>query len=83
MGNGRSIIFSSNRQKSQLLSRELNMILRTHLNESGSIELKEGQDLFLPYHANLPQEIKEQTIKKLQQGEILGVVATKICGGRD
>lgn len=73
----RSIIFSSNRQQAQLLSRELNMILRTHLNESGSVELKEGQDLFLPYHANLPQETKEQTIKKLQQGEILGVVATK------
>ncbi|WP_159067671.1 DEAD/DEAH box helicase [Paenibacillus ihuae] len=73
----RSIIFSSNRQQSQLLSRELNIILRTHLNESGSIELKEGQDLFLPYHANLPQEIKEQTIKKLQQGEILGLVTTK------
>ncbi|WP_410514058.1 DEAD/DEAH box helicase [Paenibacillus sp. BR2-3] len=73
----RSIIFSSNRQQAQLLSRELNMILRTHLNECGTMELKEGQDLFLPYHANLPQEIKEQTIKKLQQGEILGVVTTK------
>jgi DEAD/DEAH box helicase domain-containing protein len=72
----RSIIFSSNRQQAQLLSRELNMIMRTHLLEHGGISKDNSQDLFLPYHAYLTQEIKERTIQKLEQGEILGVVTT-------
>ncbi|MHA0855682.1 DEAD/DEAH box helicase [Paenibacillus sp. CMAA1364] len=72
----RSIIFASSRQQAQLLSRELNIIIRTHLIDCGVLESDESQDLFLPYHAYLPQDIKEQTIRKLEQGEILGVVTT-------
>lgn len=77
--NGRwpkSIIFSSNRQQAQLLSRELNMIVRTHLHDQEDFVTDDRQDLFLPYHAYLTQEVKEQTIRKLEQGEILGVITT-------
>ncbi|REK76081.1 DUF1998 domain-containing protein [Paenibacillus paeoniae] len=72
----RSIIFSSSRGQAQLLSRELNMIVRTHLHEHGELVTDERQELFLPYHAYLTQEVKERTIRKLEQGEILGVVTT-------
>lgn len=72
----RSIIFSSNRQQAQLLSRELNIIIRNHLQDRSGAELDERQELFLPYHAYLTQETKEMTIRKLEQGEILGVVTT-------
>ncbi|WP_419871514.1 DEAD/DEAH box helicase [Candidatus Pristimantibacillus sp. PTI5] len=72
----RSIIFSSNRQQAQLLSCELNMIIRTHLHEHGQVESDDRQELFLPYHSYLPQETKERTIRKLEQGEILGIVTT-------
>ncbi|WP_229750729.1 DEAD/DEAH box helicase [Paenibacillus nasutitermitis] len=72
----RSIIFSRNRQQAQLLSRELNIIIRNHLQDHSGAELDERQELFLPYHAYLTQETKEMTIRKLEQGEILGVVTT-------
>ncbi|WP_164821595.1 DEAD/DEAH box helicase [Paenibacillus koleovorans] len=72
----RSIIFSSNRQQVQLLSRDLSMIIRTHLKSQEGVEIDDHQDLFLPYHAYLTQDMKERTIRKLEQGEILGVVTT-------
>ena len=72
----RSIIFTSNRQQAQLLSRELNMILRSHLHDHGGLSADEPHEFFLPYHAYLTQEVKERTIQKLEQGEILGVVTT-------
>lgn len=72
----RSIIFSSNRAQAQLLSRELNMIVRSHLHEGGELPADDRQELFLPFHAYLTQEVKERTIQKLEQGEILGVVTT-------
>ncbi|MHA6482854.1 DEAD/DEAH box helicase [Paenibacillus sp. strain BS8-2] len=72
----RSILFTSSRGQAQLLSRELNMIIRTALNEKGVLLSDEKQELFLPYHAYLTQEVKERTIQKLEQGEILGVVTT-------
>lgn len=72
----RSIIFTSNRQQAQLLSREINMILRSHLHDHGGLSADEPHEFFLPYHAYLTQEVKERTIQKLEQGEILGVVTT-------
>lgn len=70
----RCIIFSSNRQQAQLLSRELNIIMKSHLQDKW--ELTGDTELFLPYHAYLTTEVKEKTIRKLEQGEILGVVTT-------
>ena len=70
----RTIIFTSTRQQAQLLSRELNQILRTHLMEQRGEKI--GNDLFLPYHAHLPQEIRSGTLERLDEGELLGVVAT-------
>lgn len=72
----RSIIFTSNRQQAQHLSRELNIILRRHFHEQGELTEDEPHDYFLPYHAYLTQEVKERTIQRLEQGEILGVVTT-------
>ncbi|MCA0757015.1 DEAD/DEAH box helicase [Paenibacillus sp. N4] len=72
----RSIIFTSNRQQAQLLSRDLNMIIRAHLQENRDMDSDDRQDLFLPYHSYLPQETKERTIQQLEQGEILGIVTT-------
>lgn len=71
----RVIIFTSNRQQVQLLSRDLNIIIKSHLQECWD-SLSADTELFLPYHAYLPPDTRKETIEKLEQGEILGLVTT-------
>lgn len=69
----RTIIFAQTRMQAQQLSRDLNQIVRAHLKGK---EETWGQDLFLPYHAHLPYEVRKKTIQRLNEGELLGVVTT-------
>lgn len=71
----RTLIFVHQRQTAHTLSRELNIILKAFLHQQqGGTSLPD--DLFLPYHAHLPLEKRLQIMRRLQQGELLGLVAT-------
>lgn len=67
----RSIIFTSNRQQAQLLSRELNMILRSHLHDHAGLSADEPHEFFCRIMHTSRRKLKNEPYKNLSKARSL------------